>query len=85
MAARKLSESKVSLPARRAKAVKCGRRVCQRRSRDPKADGWIWLESTTPGMKTGWRCPECMAGLQRLMEQLVEEGLMPPPVVEQLN
>jgi hypothetical protein len=24
-------------------------RVCQRRSRDPKPDGWIWMESMITG------------------------------------
>jgi hypothetical protein len=46
-------------------------RVCQRRSRDPMADGWIWKESTITGVKTGWRCSECMVGLQRFTAELV--------------
>jgi hypothetical protein len=70
MAARKLAASNAPPPARRAKAVKCARLVCQRRSRDPKADGWIWLESDGPAPKTGWRCSECMAELEHLYRRL---------------
>ena len=66
---------------RPARGIKCGRSACQRRSADPKADGWIWHEvgSEVP-LKTGWWCPECIKGLQRLYADL---GVKPE--IEPLN
>jgi hypothetical protein len=82
MAARRLAATNTSLPASRSKkAVKCARHICKRRSRDPKADGWIWIETEGSGpLKTGWRCPECVAEFERLMRRL---GVQ--PVIEPLS
>jgi hypothetical protein len=66
---------------RPAPGIKCGRSACQRRSADPKADGWTWLEAGSAiGLKTGWWCPECVQALQRLF---AEHGV--PPETERLN
>ena len=47
--------------------TKCARSVCERRSADPKADGWTWIEFDPPPPKTGWWCPDCAAGVRAIL------------------
>ena len=52
----------------RAKKTKCARRtVCNRRSADPKAEGWLWIEIEPGPPKTGWYCRPCAEELQRVL------------------
>jgi hypothetical protein len=60
--------------------AKCSRTVCQRRSADPKAEGWLWMEIEPGPPKTGWYCRPCAEELQRV---LAEHGLI--PIIEPLN
>jgi len=63
---------------RRTKMVKCKSSAhCQRRSRDPKADGWIWVQSTIPHWND-WRSPECIENLQSLVGVLGGETKTEP-------
>ena len=49
---------------------KCARTGCRRRSVRPRQDGWIYVEFPADlSLKTGWWCPECHAGLQRVLDQ----------------
>jgi hypothetical protein len=59
--------------------TKCGRTVCKRRSTNPEADGWVWVE-VMPPLKTGWWCPQCTEGLHRT---LAAHGVKPQ--IERLN
>jgi hypothetical protein len=57
-----------------AKQTKCARSVCQRRSADPKAAGWLWIEIEPGPPTTGWYCRACADELQRL---LADQGVQP--------
>jgi hypothetical protein len=63
-----------------AKPTKCARTACKRRTVNPKARGWLWIEITPSPPKTGWYCPECAAGLQRV---LAGQGVT--PTIERLH
>ena len=68
--AERLSTREVIKHNQKAKRVKCARAACKRRSSDPKVDGWVWVECSGPGPpKTGWRCPDCVAELERLLRR----------------
>jgi hypothetical protein len=58
--------------------TKCGRKICQGRSRDPEADRWFWVRfpnwADKRPPKAGWWCPACTGELVR---QLHACGLEP--------
>jgi hypothetical protein len=60
--------------------TKCARKVCKKRSADPKAAGWEWFEFDPPPPQTGWYCPGCAAGVKAI---LAEHDVT--PIVERLH
>jgi hypothetical protein len=63
-------------------SVKCSRTSCIRKTRSPKASGWMYVDATpsfAPHL-VGWMCPQCVKSLQKL---LAEHGIT--PTVERLN
>jgi hypothetical protein len=66
------------------RTTKCSRRICKRRSADPKADDWAYIEfdqfDRLPTPKSGWWCRECARGLLQILE---EQGVK--PIIEPLH